>query len=718
MTTIMTTMKKPDHVLYGAAYYDEYMPSGLDRLETDMTMMRSIGINVIRIAESTWGTCESQPGVFDFSHVDRVLDAASRHGIDVIVGTPTYAVPTWLAAMHPDVMADTPRGRGSYGPRQTMDIVSPAYRMHAERVIRTLVGHVASHPAVAGYQIDNETKYYDCVSHDMQALFVKHLQGRFGGDLGAMNAAFGLDYWSNRVDAWEDFPDMTACVNASLLGEFDRFRRAQVASFLAWQAGIVREYARADQFITQNFDFDWRGHSYGVQPYVDHFKAAGAVDIAGVDIYHPGEDDLTGKEIAFGGDMARSMKDGANYLVVETQAQGQPGWLPYPGQLRLQAYSHLASGADGVMYWHWHSIHHSFETYWKGLLGHDFEPNPTYREAGVVGREIARPGVSSRVAHLRKANRVAIVVSNASLSALDRFRIETGFPDGVGPDYNDIVRDVYDALFDLNVECDFLPADAAAAVLRRYDLIVTPALYCTSGEFIEELRDYVHDGGHLVSTFRSFVADGDAGVWHDRAPHRLTDVFGMSYGQFTRPRDVGLRPTGMDDPHDSGLVRDSGSNAIIELVNADDDTTVIASYDHYAWGDYSAITRHAFGRGWAQWIGTRLDAPAMTAVLGQAVRSAGLRPTGMGLSGTVSVREGINGAGEKVTFLFNYSARTVRFDSPAGGEVVIAPETISPSGEVVPGPRSGSAMRLADAVVRGERLELGSWGLAVIAGKG
>ncbi len=78
------------------------------------------------------------------------------------------------------------------------------------------------------------------------------------------------------------------------------------------------------------------------------FKASTAVDITGVDIYHPTEDDLTGKEIAFGGDMTRSTKNGRNYLVLETEAQGQHGWVPFPGQLRLQAYSHLASGADMV----------------------------------------------------------------------------------------------------------------------------------------------------------------------------------------------------------------------------------------------------------------------------------------------------------------------------------------------------------------------------------
>jgi beta-galactosidase len=107
---------------------------------------------------------------------------------------------------------------------------------------------------------------------------------------------------------------------------------------------------------------------------VDHFAAAQAFDIAGVDIYHPTQNQLTGTEISFGGDLARSLKR-SNYLVLETQAQGFPHWLPYPGQLRLQAMSHVAAGASMVAYWHFHSIHNSFETYWKGLLSQDLLPN-------------------------------------------------------------------------------------------------------------------------------------------------------------------------------------------------------------------------------------------------------------------------------------------------------------------------------------------------------
>ena len=68
-------------ILFGAAYYDEYMPC--ERLREDIQMMKKAGINTVRIAESTWSTCEPQEGVFDFSHVEKVIDAMEEAGIHV-----------------------------------------------------------------------------------------------------------------------------------------------------------------------------------------------------------------------------------------------------------------------------------------------------------------------------------------------------------------------------------------------------------------------------------------------------------------------------------------------------------------------------------------------------------------------------------------------------------------------------------------------------------
>ncbi|MBI0063067.1 beta-galactosidase [Bifidobacterium sp. M0109] len=665
-----------------------------ERVDKDMSMMKSAGITTIRIAESTWSTLEPQPGVFDFSHVDRVLEAAGRFGIQVIVGTPTYAVPSWLVAMHPDVLADTPKGHNRYGARQIMDIVNPSYRYYGERVIRRLISHVADNPQVIGYQVDNETKYYDCVSPDMQRLFVKDLQRRFDDDLDRLNAAFGLDYWSNRIDSWEDFPDLTGTINASLGSAFDRFRRSQVSRYLAWQAGIVREYAREDQFVTHNFDFDWGpGWSYGVQPAVDHFEAAECLDVAGVDIYHPTEDDLTGKEIAFGGDMTRSLKGGANYLVLETEAQGQNGWLPYPGQLRLQAYSHLASGADGVMYWHWHSIHNSFETYWKGLLSQDMEPNPTYEEAGQFGRQVAQKGVGERLINLRKRNRIAIMVGNDSLTALDWFSLETGFLREQGQiSYNDVVRRVYDALFELNIECDFISDKADRSQLGRYAMVLVPALYSSNEDTLKALADYVRQGGHLVATLRSFVADENLKVWHDKAPHLLTDVFGIDYNQFTRPgRGLTLDLHGADQ---AGLA----CQGLIELLNPRPGTQVLASYDHPVWGRYAAVTRHDYGHGSAEWIGTLPSDQGMRMLLSDAADAAGLSGPARDLAGLVTVREGINALGEQVAYLLNYSSKEVRLDAPYGGQLLVADGQADPQAHVD----------------QGQPMTIGPWDLAII----
>ena len=138
-----------DKLLYGVAYYDEYMPC--DRLDKDVEMMKAAGINVVRIAESTWSTCEPQPGVFDFSHVVRVMDAMEAAGISVIIGTPTYAVPTWMVKAYPDVLAVTKDGRGIYGARQIMDITHPAYRFYSERVIRELMKVTAHRKCVIGF---------------------------------------------------------------------------------------------------------------------------------------------------------------------------------------------------------------------------------------------------------------------------------------------------------------------------------------------------------------------------------------------------------------------------------------------------------------------------------------------------------------------------------------------------------------------------------------
>ena len=654
-----------DTVRYGAAYYYEYMPT--ERLAEDVRLMRAAGINTVRVAESTWGVWEPRDGVFDFSKLDRVLDAMERAGIDVIVGTPTYAVPAWLAREHPEVLVTTGWDHPKYGARQNMDIVSPVFRRYAERIIRELVSHVRDRRCVIGYQADNETKFYGNQGPVMQGLFKDFLRRKFGTPE-AMNRVYGLNYWSNSIHDWGDLFSMSGNINASLGCAFSAFQRQQVTEYLAWQVGIIKRLKRRDQFVTQNFDLEWRGSSYGIQPDVDHFAAARPFDIAGIDIYHPTADRLTGSEIAFAGDEARGLKRG-NYLVMETQAQSLSGRqeLPYPGQLRLQAYSHLASGADMVEYWPWMSLPNALETYWKGVLSHDGEPNPVYEEVSRVGAEFHRIG--DHLVHLRVRNRVALLVSNESLTALGWFPISEKM------NYNDVLRHEYDALYNLNVGCDVV--NTSSTNLDDYALIVVPPLYSVSDSVLERLNDYVRRGGHIVYSCKSGFTDENVQVRQSRMPGVLREAAGVSYQLFTNIDRVGL----------VGLGSAEEWAEMLEPSTA----TVVARYDHPMWGKYAAITKNNFGKGTVTYMGTVLSDSSLRVLLASEVAAAGVVTEG--LSFPLVMRGGVNRYGKAIRYYFNYSAEKRKFFYGHGEAV-----------ELLTGERIGL----------GDSVSLEPWGVAVM----
>ena len=660
-------------ILYGAAYYEEYEPT--DRLDDDVRMMKATGITVVRIAESTWGTLEPREGVFDFSHVDRVLNAMDKAGIKVIVGTPTYAVPTWLAREHPDVLAVTPAGQAEYGRRQNMDITNAHFRAAAERVIVALVDHVKDHPSVIGYQLDNETKSYDTSGPNVQAAFVAHMRERFP-DLDALNKEFGLDYWSNRIDAWADFPSVNGTINASLAGAFAEFQRGLVTEYLGWQAGLVRKHARQGQFLTHNFDLGWRGYSYGMQSQVNHFAAAKVMDIAGIDIYHPTQDKLTGAEIAFGGDLARSMRGGQNYLLMETEAQGFPDWTPYPGQLRLQAFSHLASGANMVEYWHWGTTHNAIETYWRGLLSQDYKPNPTYEEAGTIGRDIERVG--PELVNMRKKNQIAIYVSNRALTGFDSFK--TG--PGSTTTYNDVLRPYYDALYRMNAEVDFIdPSSLATSDLSEYKLIVVPALYDAADAELTKLNHFARSGGHLLYTFKSGFSDENTKVRASTQPGLIAEAAGVQYNQFTNPEKVSLA----GDPYRVGEA-DNTARWWMELLTP---TTaeVVARYEHPVWGKYAAITRNTYGKGEVTYVGFMGSDSLTEKIMEEAVKRAGLWGTQQELHWPTIMRSGVLANGHAVHYVLNYSAAAQDVSYKfAGGKDLLGNAEVQQGGVVKLGP--------------------------------
>jgi len=645
-----------DTILYGVAYYPEYMP--YDRLDKDVQLMQKAGISVVRIGESSWGLWEAEDGRFEFAWMDRVVERLHAAGIRIILGTPTYSIPAWLYKKHPEIIVTRLGGQYMYyGMRQNTDLMNPTYRFYCERVIRKILEHYKGNPDIIGFQIDNETSSAGAANHDVQTGFQEYLEAKFK-TVDDLNKVWGLNYWGQRLNDWTELPQRDGILNPGWKLEYELYSQWQTTDFLAWQSAIVGEYKRPDQFVMH--DFAGPPH-----PKVNESDIVKTLDIAAANPYHGTQDQFDGEQSSFVGDYVRSLKR-TNYLITETNAEAI-GWdskeqfPPYDGQLRLDVYTHVSSGANMVEYWHWHSIHYGQETYWKGVLGHDLLPGRTYDEVSRIAHELKRIG--PEIADFQQKNQVAILYSNDSYHGLEFMK----FSDQAN--YQTVMRQMYRVLYRANIGVDFVFPDGAA--FGDYKVIVVPPLYIASDALLKKLSDYVRNGGNMVVSFKSGFCNEYSTVRWEMAPGPLREAAGFHYQEFSSLRaPLALK----DDPFKAGP-----ENKVSEWAEMliPDTAQPLAFYDHPFFAKYPAITRNNFGKGTLTYEGTVLSEKLQEAVLRSALDRAGLNGPDQTLPANVRAKHGENRRGKKLHYYLNYSSDAQTFDYPyAAGNDLLTQSTV------------------------------------------
>jgi beta-galactosidase len=670
-------------ILYGVAYYHEYMP--YDRLDKDVEMMKAAGINVVRMGESTWSLWEPEDGHFEYAWMDRVVDAMGKAGIKVIMGTPTYSMPTWLYHAHPEVAARPLGGaKVGYGMRQNMDTDNATYRFYAQRVITNLVSHYRDNPAVIGWQIDNETGSNGASNDDIFVGFVNHLKHKFI-TTDALNKAWFLNYWGEDVNSWEDMPTRDNATSTAYKLEWSRWQQMRVTDYLAWQAALVRQYRRPDQFVTQDF-----GSMMKMD--VNEPEVAKTLDVVANNPYHGTQDYLDGAWQAEQGDFSRSLKY-SNFLVTETNAQTL-GWdsagqfPPYDGQLRLDVYTHLSSGANMVEYWHWHSIHSGQETYWKGVLGHDLEPNRAYAEVSRTAHELGKIG--PRLVDLKIKNQVAILYSVDSANALNIMPFErpdsgNWVPGKGSGSYAALIAQLHRSLYTANVGTDFVFPQTED--FSQYKLLIVPALYVADDALLKKISDYVKGGGHVLMTFKSGFANENSAVRWERAPGPLREAAGFNYQEFSNlEHPLALK----NDPYKAGEQNKVSVWAeFLQLEHAE----ALAYYDHPFFGRWPAVTRNHFGSGELVYEGTLLSDKLQQEVVLSILKDAGLAGPDQQLPAAIRVKHGVNRSGKRLHYFLNYSSDPSTFTYTY---------------------KAGRDLLAAGNVARDQRVTVGPWDLVIV----
>ncbi len=431
----------------------------------------------------------------------------------------------------------------------------------------------------------------------------------------------------------------------------------RVTDYLHWQAGLVHQTASPRQFVTT----DYGGM---MQRDVNEQSVAEALDIPAVNNYHGTQDHFDGSSQSIEGDFTRSLKH-SNYLVTETNAQSTD-WTsafqfpPYDGQLREDVYTHLSNGANMVEYWHWASIAANQETYWKGVLSHDLEPNRAYAEVSRTAHELQKIGPHLVGMHIH--NQVAILWSRDSLNAIRFMPFTSSGPQwSFAPpiaDYASLVQQVYHSLYDLNVGCDFVFSDTQD--FSAYKMLIVPALYIADDALLQRISDYVKNGGHVVMTFKSGFANENSAVRWVRAPGPLREAAGFSYQEFsTLEHPLALK----GDPFHAGS--DNQVEYWAEFL-IPDHAKAVAYYDHSFFGRWPAITENAYGSGTLLYEGTYLSDKLQTAVLRASLDKAGLTGQDQQLPVAVHVRHGVNRLGKRLHYYFNYSGVEVHLNYAYG----------------------------------------------------
>ncbi|MEU2773110.1 beta-galactosidase [Streptomyces sp. NPDC007162] len=606
----------PQRVLFGAAYYHEYRPPyGPDRaeeqLKNDLDLMAEAHFTVIRVGESVWSTWEPENDVFDLDWLQPVLDGAHERGMSVILGTPTYAVPPWLARQYPEIAGERRTGeRIGWGARQEADYTHPAFRFHAERVIRRILARHARHPAVIGFQVDNEPGLELFHNHGVFQRFTDHLRHKYG-DVETLNREWGLVYWSHRLTTWADLWRPDGNTQPQYDVAWREFQARQTTEFVAWQAGIVREFASPAQFVTTCVSYP--------RPGVEDHELNEALDVAAGNPYYGMQDALRHDARAWSvsqiGDWMYASRQ-APFLVTETNAGTiGPPWdnrPAYDGQWRQAAWALVARGARMIEYWHWHTLHFGAETYVGGILPHSGRPGRLYDELLRLGTELETAG--PLVAGLEPDADLTLVYSTPSKWLMQKYP-PLADRDG-GPDahaYHGIFVPFYRGAFEAGRQVRIVharqlhdpsgerPGLSPEEAVQRHPVLVAPALYLAADGTLDWFAAYAHAGGHLVLGPRTGYADHEARARQEPAPGRLAEAAGASYEEFSNlTADLPVRAT------PGSLLRlpkQATATRWVDGLTAQD-AEVLATYDHPHFGRWAAVTTRHHGAGRVTCVGT------------------------------------------------------------------------------------------------------------------
>jgi len=575
----------------GVDYYPEEWPP--DIWDQDVNLMYEAKFNIVRLADYAWPMLEPSPGRFTFDWLDEAIEKLNAKGIKVILATPRYP-PIWFPKMYPDALPVDDQGRrirfGRNGAWMSYCPHNPNFLRCIERIVRALAEHYKDNPNVYGWQIDNETQWSDpypnmvCYCEYTKEKFREWLKAKYGS-IEKLNEKIGTKFfpiqiysdWGEIDPPWPPLREK----NRGLALDWLRFRSDSLIELIRFEASIIRNIAPHQKITTNRISHQ-----------IDNYKLSKFLDFISYDSYpkYRREPDPAVASMYY--DWFRSMKN-TSFWVMELQSGiFFLGKMPRPGEIRKWTYQAIGRGADGILYFRWRTTPYGVEQFVYGIPGPDNRLDRRYYEIKKVGEEIRK--LEEHICETACKSDVAILCSYDNIWSTD---IEK---DDYGRNFLEDMFSVYKGLW-----LNHIPVDIVEPLcdLTKYKIVFTPFFYIMNEEIALNLKEYVKNGGILISDARLAVKNEYNGIFSEPLPGLLTDLFGITIDDHDivevgdNRRILGLEGAPIFAQKEASPV------AWVEALGLSDADAL--AIHKGTWLDGApAITMHKYGGGRAIYIGT------------------------------------------------------------------------------------------------------------------
>lgn len=594
----MIIPKLSGRIIFGCDYNPEQWPEHV--WQEDMKLMRQAGINLLSVGIFSWAKLQPHEDQWNFDWLDRVLDLLAENRIYACLATATASPPAWLTRKHPEILPVTREGRTLYpGSRQQYSPSSSAYRQAAARLVEKIANRYKDHPALAAWHINNEYACHmpECHGEESTTAFRRWLQNRYS-DLNSLNDAWGTTFWSQIYTDWDEIltpREAPYFSNPTQQLDFKRFTSDAFLELLKIEKKILRHHT-PDTPVTTNF--------MGFFKSLDYHRWAEEIDFTAWDSYPDPVDEKAGRQThAAGNDLTRSHKPDQPFVLME-QATSAVNWrdtnLPKrPGLMRLLSMQTVARGGDGVMYFQWRASKAGTEKYHSAVVQHGgVEHSRVFNEIVQLGTELRQ---LSSAAGSKVVAEVAILFDWHTWWSLE----VDSRPGRI--DYPDACNRIHKWLYEQNIPVNFV---SPAADLSRYKLVIAPSLYIVDEGCSKSLHSFVESGGTLLATYFSAIVDENDHVQLGGYPAKLRQLLGLRVEEW-HPYPEG-RGNQISDSNGNRFTCDHWADIVHE-----EGATVLARFEDDFFQGHPALTRNAYGKGAAYYLGTRPDAEGLDWVLKQ-----------------------------------------------------------------------------------------------------